>query len=59
MADDPEIEATGLQKSYGSASVLAGVDLRVARWSLSAHDPLRKNDRWRARAVSPCGGAMR
>jgi ABC-2 type transport system ATP-binding protein len=34
MADDPAIEATGLQKSYGSASVLAGVDLRVARGSV-------------------------
>ncbi|HYZ54003.1 MAG TPA: ATP-binding cassette domain-containing protein [Streptosporangiaceae bacterium] len=34
MADDPAIEATGLQKSYGPASVLAGVDLRVARGSV-------------------------
>jgi ABC-2 type transport system ATP-binding protein len=34
MADDPAIEATGLQKSYGSARILAGVDLRVARGSV-------------------------
>jgi hypothetical protein len=33
-AGDLAIEATGLQKSYGSASVLAGVDLRVARGSV-------------------------
>jgi ABC-2 type transport system ATP-binding protein len=34
MADEPAIEATGLQKSYGHVRVLAGVDLRVARGSV-------------------------
>jgi ABC-2 type transport system ATP-binding protein len=34
MTDDPAIEAIGLEKSYGPARVLAGVDLRVAPGSV-------------------------
>ncbi|NJC73173.1 ATP-binding cassette domain-containing protein [Planosporangium thailandense] len=36
MTDQPAIEATGLEKSYGGVKVLAGVDLRVARGSVFA-----------------------
>lgn len=36
MAEDWAIEATGLQKSYGAATVLDGVDLRVQRGSVFA-----------------------
>ncbi|CAL9601567.1 Daunorubicin_doxorubicin resistance ATP-binding protein DrrA [Streptomyces sp. enrichment culture] len=36
MADEPVVEATGLEKSYGRVKVLAGVDLRVARGSVFA-----------------------
>jgi ABC-type multidrug transport system ATPase subunit len=34
MTDGPAIEAVGLEKSYGPARVLAGVDLRVAPGSV-------------------------
>ncbi|MDG9705496.1 ATP-binding cassette domain-containing protein [Streptomyces sp. DH37] len=34
MADEPAVEATGLEKSYGRVRVLAGVDLEVARGSV-------------------------
>jgi ABC-2 type transport system ATP-binding protein len=34
MPDEPAIEATGLEKSYGDVSVLGGVDLTVARGSV-------------------------
>jgi ABC-2 type transport system ATP-binding protein len=36
MPDDPAIEATGLEKSYGDLRVLGGVDLAVARGSVYA-----------------------
>jgi ABC-2 type transport system ATP-binding protein len=36
MADEPAVEATGLEKSYGAVNVLAGVDLRVERGSVFA-----------------------
>jgi ABC-2 type transport system ATP-binding protein len=36
MADELAVEATGLEKSYGTVRVLAGVDLRVARGSVFA-----------------------
>jgi ABC transporter family protein len=36
MTGDLAVEATGLQKSYGAAQVLAGVDLRVERGSVFA-----------------------
>jgi ABC-2 type transport system ATP-binding protein len=36
MADEPAVEATGLEKSYGAVRVLAGVDLRVERGSVFA-----------------------
>jgi ABC-2 type transport system ATP-binding protein len=34
MPDQPAIEATGLEKSFGALRVLGGVDLRVARGSV-------------------------
>ncbi|HEY0450881.1 ATP-binding cassette domain-containing protein [Actinophytocola sp.] len=34
MPDEPAIEATGLEKSYGTVRVLSGVDVRVARGSV-------------------------
>jgi len=34
MADEPAVEATGLEKSYGRVKVLAGVELSVARGSV-------------------------
>jgi ABC-2 type transport system ATP-binding protein len=36
MPDEPAIEATGLEKSYGEVRVLGGVDLAVARGSVYA-----------------------
>lgn len=36
MADEPAVEATGLEKSYGTVKVLTGVDLRVTRGSVFA-----------------------
>jgi ABC-2 type transport system ATP-binding protein len=36
MAAKPMVEAVGLEKSYGSVRVLAGVDLEVARGSVLA-----------------------
>jgi ABC-2 type transport system ATP-binding protein len=34
MTDELAVEATGLEKSYGAAKVLAGIDLRVERGSV-------------------------
>jgi ABC-2 type transport system ATP-binding protein len=36
MDDEPAIEATGLEKSYGGMKVLSGVDLSIARGSVFA-----------------------
>ena len=36
MPDEPAIEATGLEKSYGAVRVLGGVDVAVARGSVYA-----------------------
>jgi ABC-2 type transport system ATP-binding protein len=36
MGDQPMLEASGLEKSYGAGPVLAGVDLRVERGSVLA-----------------------
>ena len=64
MANDPAIDTTGLEKSYGRLRVLAGIDLRVEPGSiysllgpngagLRGHVLPGAKRRWRTRPITP------
>ncbi len=55
MTDRPAIEATGLAKTYGSTTVLGGVDLRVAPGSVFSFPAVRPARRGRRAGGRPAG----